>query len=95
MKKFLILACLFVCYHGSSVAAEQSPNIVMIFCDDLTNQALSCYGNSLKLLETPNIDRLAEEGMLFRRCMVPNSYMWSKSSCDLDWQVRARKWFLL
>ena len=56
MKKFLILACLFVCYHGSSVAAEQSPNIVMIFCDDLTNQALSCYGNSLKLLETPNID---------------------------------------
>jgi len=39
----------------------------------LSNQALSCYGNSLKLLETPNIDRLAKEGMLFRRCMVPNS----------------------
>ena len=73
MKKFLVLAGLFVCFHSTSVAAEQPPNIVMIFCDDLTNQALSCYGNSLKLLETPNIDRLAKEGMLFRRCMVPNS----------------------
>ena len=73
MKKFLVLTCLFVCFHGVSVAAEKTPNIVMIFCDDLTNQALSCYGNSLKLLETPNIDRLAKEGMLFRRCMVPNS----------------------
>lgn len=57
----------------TTLADDQPPNIVMIFCDDLTNQALSCYGHPLKLLETPNIDRLAQEGMLFRRCLVPNS----------------------
>lgn len=56
-----------------SGVAGQPPNIVMIFCDDLTNQAISCFGHPLALLETPNIDRLAREGMLFRRCLVPNS----------------------
>lgn len=54
-------------------AAVGRPNIVMIFCDDLTNQALSCYGHPLGLLDTPNIDRLAQSGMRFERCLVPNS----------------------
>jgi arylsulfatase A-like enzyme len=49
------------------------PNIVLIFCDDLTVQALSAYEHPLKLLETPNIDRIAKEGMRFNRCLVPNS----------------------
>ena len=56
---------------GSAVAAP--PNIVMIFCDDLTTQAMSCYGHPFKLLETPHIDRIAREGMRFGRCLVPNS----------------------
>jgi len=54
-------------------AADQPPNILFIFCDDLTNQAISAYGHHLKLLETPHMDRLAREGMLFKRCVVPNS----------------------
>jgi len=49
------------------------PNLVFLFCDDLATQAISAYGHSLKLLETPNMDRLAKEGMLFERCVVPNS----------------------
>lgn len=59
-----------------AAAAEESdrqPNIVFIFCDDLTCQSVSAYGESRHLLETPNIDRLAEQGMLFRRCLVTNS----------------------
>ncbi len=49
------------------------PNILFIFCDDLAYQALSAYGDARHLLETPNIDRLAREGMRFDRCVVPNS----------------------
>lgn len=49
------------------------PNIVFIFSDDLTCQALSCYGDARKLLETPNMDRIAQDGMIFNRCLVPNS----------------------
>jgi len=54
-------------------AVEQPPNIVFIFTDDLAYQAISAYGESRKLLETPNIDRIAKEGMRFNRALVPNS----------------------
>jgi arylsulfatase A-like enzyme len=56
-----------------TVSAAQPPNIVFIFCDDLAYQAMSCYGDKRKLLETPNMDRLAKEGMRFDRCLVTNS----------------------
>jgi arylsulfatase A-like enzyme len=54
-------------------AAEERPNILFIFADDHTTQALSCYGDARRLIETPNLDRLAAQGMLFNRCLVPNS----------------------
>ncbi len=44
-------------------AAAALPNIVFILADDLGWHQLSCYGNSF--YETPNIDRLAREGMRF------------------------------
>lgn len=57
-----------------AVSAEPTrPNIVFIFCDDLTCQAISAYGESRHLLETPNFDRLAQQGMQFNRCLVTNS----------------------
>jgi arylsulfatase A-like enzyme len=59
-------------FAGISRAATP-PNILFIFCDDLATQAISAYNHPLKLLETPNIDRLAKQGMTFERCVVPNS----------------------
>ena len=57
-----------------SLAADaRRPNIVFIFSDDHAYQAISAYGEGRKLLETPNIDRIAKEGMRFDRCVVPNS----------------------
>ena len=53
-------------------AENRQPNILFIFADDHGSQALSAYKHPLKLLETPNIDRLAKEGVLFERCLVPN-----------------------
>jgi arylsulfatase A-like enzyme len=57
----------------STAAPPRQPNFLFIFCDDHTTQAISAYGEVRKLIETPNIDRLAKQGMLFRRCLVPNS----------------------
>ena len=54
-------------------AERQRPNIVFIFSDDLTCQAISAYGEARKLLQTPHMDRIAREGMRFDRCMVTNS----------------------
>src|SRR6186997_23116 len=54
-------------------AAADKPNIVFIFSDDHAYQAISAYGDERKLLDTPQIDRLAKEGMRFDRCLVSNS----------------------
>ena len=50
------------------------PNILFIFSDDHACAAVSAYGSRLaEVAPTPNIDRLATEGMLFKRCYVTNS----------------------
>jgi arylsulfatase A-like enzyme len=54
-------------------ADATQPNILFLFSDDLTCQAISTYGDHRKLLETPNMDRIAREGMRFDRCLVTNS----------------------
>jgi len=53
---------------------DKRPNIIYIMSDDHAYQAISAYGGALKnLAPTPNIDRLAEHGMRFNRCLVTNS----------------------
>ena len=47
------------------------PNIVFIMSDDHAAHAISAYGS--KLIQTPNLDRLAKEGMKFENCFVTNS----------------------
>ncbi|VGO20100.1 sulfatase family protein [Pontiella sulfatireligans] len=55
-------------------AAPSRPNIVFIFSDDHATQAISAYGGMLaNVAPTPNLDRIAEKGMLFTRCLVGNS----------------------
>lgn len=53
---------------------KKRPNIVFIMSDDHAYQAISAYGGPLAgLAPTPNIDRIANEGMLFTNCLVTNS----------------------
>lgn len=47
------------------------PNIIFIMSDDHAEQAISCYGS--KLIATPNIDRIANEGLRFNNSFVTNS----------------------
>lgn len=53
------------------VFAAEKPNILFIVADDLSAEALRVYGNPV--VETPNIDRLAREGVTFERayCQYP------------------------
>jgi len=57
---------------GSGPAeAPQRPNIVFIFSDDHSAAAISAYGSRIN--HTPNLDRLAAEGMLFENTFCTNS----------------------
>lgn len=49
----------------------ERPNIVFIMSDDHAYQAISAYSD--RLMQTPNIDRIANEGMLFTNACVTNS----------------------
>lgn len=50
---------------GGGAAAPAKPNIVFILADDCTYNVLGCFGGTN--VKTPNIDRLAAEGLTFRR----------------------------
>ena len=51
--------------------AETQPNIIFIMSDDHAAHAMSCYGSRIN--ETPNLDRIANEGMRFSNCFCTNS----------------------
>ncbi|HLR32952.1 MAG TPA: sulfatase, partial [Fodinibius sp.] len=66
MKYFSLLTCLLIALSIDASAQEtEKPNVLFIISDDLTTTAMSSYGN--KLNTTPNIDRLASEGVRFTR----------------------------
>lgn len=50
---------------------EKQPNILFIMTDDHTRQAMSAYDS--KLIKTPNLDRIANDGILFKNSFVTNS----------------------
>ncbi len=50
---------------------NKCPNVLFIFADDHAYQAISAYGSNRN--QTPNIDRLAKEGIIFNRAFVTNS----------------------
>ena len=60
----LLLCC-------SSAFAQQKPNIIYIMSDDHDDDAISAYNK--QFIQTPNIDRLAKEGMRFNKAFVGNS----------------------
>lgn len=68
MKKLAPLLALLLCGHCP--AAEKSPapakpNILVILVDDLGFSDLGCYGAEI---DTPNLDRLAKDGLRFTQC---------------------------
>jgi arylsulfatase A-like enzyme len=81
--KFLTWIILTLVLHATAgqVSAADRPNILLIFSDDHAYQAVSAYGSGLN--QTPNIDRLAKEGVRFDRCYVTNSICGPSRACVL------------
>lgn len=69
MKRFIyaIFGMLFL-----QISAQKQPNIVLIISDDHAISTIGAYNKGQKS-ETPNIDRIAKEGMVFNKAYVTNS----------------------
>ncbi|GAO43491.1 sulfatase family protein [Flavihumibacter petaseus] len=79
INRILLIALVFLVKW--TVAQQARPNIIFILSDDHTSQAISAYGS--KLTETPNIDRIAKEGALFRNNFITNSICGPSRACFL------------
>lgn len=64
-SKRIVTAIIWACYGLSPAFAQKKPNILIFLSDDLNQQDIGCYGNPD--VRTPNIDRLAADGMRFNR----------------------------
>lgn len=75
MSRFQRPLAVFIVFLAlqAAIAQTKKPNIVFFFSDDLTTQAISAYQYGMDLPPTPNIDRLASEGMLFENSFCGNS----------------------
>src|SRR6478672_9611995 len=65
LSPFLLLSML------ATAHAAERPNILFIMSDDHAAHAVSCYGS--KVNQTPNMDRLAKEGIRMDRVFATNS----------------------
>jgi arylsulfatase A-like enzyme len=66
----ILIIFLFSC-QSTEKKNDKRPNIIFIMSDDHAYQAISAYDN--RLIQTPNIDRIAKMGMLFTNASVTNS----------------------
>lgn len=60
IKKVMLLSVLMIPFY---VFAQEKPNVVLIYVDDLGYGDVSCYGATR--IHTPNVDKLAEQGIVF------------------------------
>ncbi|MBL9131785.1 MAG: sulfatase-like hydrolase/transferase [Verrucomicrobiaceae bacterium] len=87
--RYLFILCVILCVLCGSSNAAQKPNIVMVFIDDMGWGDFSCFGN--KDAKTPNIDRIAAEGIRFEQFHV-NSPICSPSRCALTTGQYPQRW---
>ncbi|QDH80717.1 sulfatase [Echinicola soli] len=72
MHKLILWGAMALVMVSCTKPKEQKPpNIVIIVSDDHTRQAVSAYGSTIA--QTPNIDRIADEGVLLTNAYVTNS----------------------
>ncbi|WP_405291812.1 sulfatase [Algibacter sp. Ld11] len=70
--KYRIQIFIFCCFLGlKTLSAQEQPNFIVIFTDDQGYEDLSCFGSNK--LKTPNIDKMANEGMKLTSFYVASS----------------------
>jgi len=89
MRAASILLISFGLFTNCAEAAEPRPNIILVFIDDLGWGDFSCFGN--RDARTPNIDRLAAEGIRFSQFYV-NSPICSPSRVAITTGQYPQRW---
>ena len=74
------LVCAAMVAASPAGAADKKPNIVIIWGDDIGQSNISAYSHGLMGYQTPNIDRLAKEGMMFTDIYAEQSCTAGRSS---------------
>ena len=79
---FRIAACFLatVAFTAEASAQGKRPNIVVIWGDDIGQSNISAYTHGLMGYQTPNIDRMAREGMMFTDSYADQSCTAGQSS---------------
>jgi len=96
MKNFSHLSCCFILlllagigWAEQTAARPQQPNIILVFIDDMGWADFSCFGN--QDAKTPNIDRVAAEGIAFEQFYV-NSPICSPSRVAISTGTYPQRW---
>ena len=81
-KSFLPVVAASLMVTNAIAQTDKRPNILYIMSDDHAYQAISAYGSDVsKFAPTPNIDRIAREGIRFDRSFVENSLSSPSRAC--------------
>ena len=75
------LTALTLASCGGDKKEVKRPNIIFMMTDDHTTQAMSCYGGNL--IQTPNMDRIADEGIRMDNCYAVNALSGPSRACIL------------
>ena len=104
----LVIISLNLISCSGDQAEKTKPNILFIMADDHTSQAFGIYGSRLASLDpTPNLDRIAREGMIFdnvfctnsictpsRASIITGQYSQTNGVLDLDGNIPLERQFL-
>ncbi len=73
LKYYALFPLIFLSFLNQSIGQtqKQSPNILFFLIDDIRNTSLGCYGHPI--IQTPNIDKLANKGTRFTNAFVTTS----------------------
>ncbi|GAB1415725.1 sulfatase [Paludibacter sp.] len=82
-KEYLIVPATVLALTACNPEKKENkrPNIIFMMTDDHTTQAMTCYGGTL--IQTPNLDRIANEGVRFDNCYVTNALSGPSRACIL------------
>ncbi len=96
MKKYIFSICGIVLIGAATLSfknkkkqSSDRPNILFAIMDDVTYQHMGAYG--CKWVKTPNFDRIAQDGLLFKNAYTPNAKCAPSRSCIVtgrnSWQL--------
>ena len=83
-KQLLLLGCGLMTAAGVQAQQPNRPNIIYIMCDDLGYADVGCYGQ--EYISTPNLDRMAAEGMRFTQAYAGSPVSAPSRACFMTGQ---------